>query len=98
MLYSIPRRSGRKLRGEDFGAGISDGRGFRHRAGAEPDGARRHADETGAGSETVEVTGSAPILQTDRTEIGTIIDSTTNEALPLATRNSVQLSCWRRAR
>ncbi len=43
-------------------------------------------------SETVEVTGSAPILQTDRTEVGTIIDSTTNEALPLATRNYVQLT------
>ncbi len=43
-------------------------------------------------SETVEVTGSAPILQTDRTEVGTVIDSTTNEALPLATRNYVQLT------
>ncbi len=43
-------------------------------------------------SETVEVTGSAPVLQTERTEVGTIIDSTTNEALPLATRNYVQLT------
>jgi hypothetical protein len=43
-------------------------------------------------SETVEVTGSAPVLQTDRTEVSTIIDSTTNEALPLATRNYVQLT------
>ncbi len=43
-------------------------------------------------SETVEVTGSAPILQTDRTEVGTIIDSTTNDTLPLATRNYVQLT------
>src|SRR6476469_6176210 len=43
-------------------------------------------------SETVEVTGSAPILQTERTEVSTIIDSNTNEALPLATRNYVQLT------
>jgi Carboxypeptidase regulatory-like domain len=43
-------------------------------------------------SETVEVTGSAPILQTDRTEVGTIIDAKTNDALPLATRNYVQLT------
>src|SRR5207302_8506052 len=43
-------------------------------------------------SETVEVTGSAPVLQTDRTELSTIIDSTTNDTLPLATRNYVQLT------
>lgn len=43
-------------------------------------------------SETVEVTGSAPVLQTERTEVSTIIDSNTNEALPLATRNYVQLT------
>jgi hypothetical protein len=43
-------------------------------------------------SETVEVTGSAPVLQTDRTEVGTIIDSKTNDTLPLATRNYVQLT------
>ena len=43
-------------------------------------------------SETVEVTGSTPVLQTDRTEVSTIIDSTTNDALPLATRNYVQLT------
>jgi hypothetical protein len=43
-------------------------------------------------SETVEVTGSAPVLQTERTEVGTIIDSKTNDTLPLATRNYVQLT------
>ncbi len=43
-------------------------------------------------SETVEVTGAAPVLQTDRTEVSTVIDSTTNDALPLATRNYVQLT------
>src|SRR5438552_1339108 len=46
----------------------------------------------GTVSETVEVTGSAPVLQTDRTELSTIIDSTTNDTLPLATRNYVQLT------
>ncbi len=43
-------------------------------------------------SETVEVSGSAPVLQTERAEVSTIIDSKTNEALPLATRNYVQLT------
>ncbi|MGH9504705.1 MAG: carboxypeptidase regulatory-like domain-containing protein [Terriglobales bacterium] len=43
-------------------------------------------------TETVEVTGSAPVLQTDRTEVSTIIDSKTNDTLPLATRNYVQLT------
>ena len=43
-------------------------------------------------TETVEVTGAAPILQTENTMLGTIIDSKTNEALPLATRNYVQLT------
>ena len=33
-----------------------------------------------------------PVLQTERTEVSTIIDSNTNEALPLATRNYVQLT------
>src|SRR5258708_4570157 len=46
----------------------------------------------GAISETVEVTGAAPILQTDRTEVSTVIDSRTNDELPLATRNYVQLT------
>jgi Carboxypeptidase regulatory-like domain len=48
--------------------------------------------QMGQVSETVEVTGSAPVLQTDRTEVSTIIDSTTNDTLPLATRNYVQLT------
>lgn len=48
--------------------------------------------KVGQVTETVEVTTAAPILQTERTEVSTIIDSTTNEALPLATRNYVQLT------
>ena len=43
-------------------------------------------------SQTVEVTGAAPVLKTEATLVDTIIDSATNEALPLATRNYVELT------
>jgi Carboxypeptidase regulatory-like domain len=43
-------------------------------------------------SETVEVSGAAPVLQTDATQISTVIDSVTNDLLPLATRNYVELT------
>ncbi len=43
-------------------------------------------------SQTVEVTGAAPVLQTDTTLVGTIIDSKVNEALPLASRNYIELT------
>jgi len=43
-------------------------------------------------SETVEVTGAAPVLKTDTTEVDTIVDARTNDNLPLATRNPVQLT------
>src|SRR6516162_128801 len=48
--------------------------------------------KVGQVSMTVEVTGSAPILKTEATQVDTIIDSATNEALPLATRNYVELT------
>ena len=48
--------------------------------------------KVGQVSETVEVTGSAPILQTQSTEISTIIDAKTNASLPLASRNYIQLT------
>ena len=48
--------------------------------------------KVGAISETVEVTGSAPILKTDSTQVDTVIDAQTNDRLPLATRNYVQLT------
>ncbi len=48
--------------------------------------------KVGQVTQTVEVTSEAPILKTDTTEVSTIIDSATNEALPLATRNYVQLT------
>lgn len=43
-------------------------------------------------SESVEVTGAAPLLQTEATQLGTVIDARTNAQLPLATRNYVQLT------
>jgi hypothetical protein len=43
-------------------------------------------------NETVEVTSAAPLLQTETTQLSTIIDSSTNENLPLASRNYVQLT------
>jgi hypothetical protein len=48
--------------------------------------------KVGQVTETVEVTGAAPILQTETTEVSTIIDSTSTDKLPLATRNYVQLT------
>jgi Carboxypeptidase regulatory-like domain len=48
--------------------------------------------KVGQVSQTVEVTGAAPVLKTETTQVDTIIDSETNEALPLATRNYVELT------
>jgi hypothetical protein len=48
--------------------------------------------KVGQVSQTVEVTGAAPVLKTETTQVDTIIDAYTNEALPLATRNYVQLT------
>jgi hypothetical protein len=43
-------------------------------------------------NQTIEVNGAPPILQTESTQLGTIIDAHTNAQLPLATRNYVQLT------
>src|SRR5580692_3627105 len=43
-------------------------------------------------SETLEVSGSAPVLQTENAQVSTIIDSRTADNLPLETRNYVQLT------
>jgi hypothetical protein len=43
-------------------------------------------------SETLEVTGVAPVLETDATQVGTVINAATNDNLPLASRNYVQLT------
>ncbi len=48
--------------------------------------------QVGNVSETIEVTSAAPILQTQSTELGTVLDARTNAQLPLATRNYVQLT------
>jgi hypothetical protein len=48
--------------------------------------------QVGSLSQSVEVTASEPLLQTQGTELGQHIDARTNEDLPLATRNYVQLT------
>jgi hypothetical protein len=50
------------------------------------------AMKVGQMTETVNVVEEAPLLQTENTMVGTVIDSRTNVALPLATRNYVQLT------
>jgi Carboxypeptidase regulatory-like domain len=50
------------------------------------------AMKVGQTTETVEVTGAAPTLETQTTEVGTIINSATNDNMPLASRNYVQLT------
>jgi hypothetical protein len=46
----------------------------------------------GSKSETVEVTGNAPLLQTQSTEVSTVIDAHTLVSVPLAARNYIQLT------
>src|SRR3984957_11778796 len=43
-------------------------------------------------SERVDVVDEAPVLQTDSVQLGTVIDAKTNDDLPLASRNFVQLT------
>ncbi len=50
------------------------------------------AMQVGDVSQTVEVSSAAPILQTEATQLGTVLDAKTNAQLPLATRNYVQLT------
>jgi hypothetical protein len=46
----------------------------------------------GLASETVEVTSAPPLLQTDTTQLNTVLDSHTNVDLPLLSRNYIQLA------
>jgi len=46
----------------------------------------------GQASQTVEVTGAPPLLQTDESYLGTVLDARANVTLPLATRNYNQLT------
>ncbi len=48
--------------------------------------------QVGSLSQTVEVTANEAVLQTQSTQLGQVIDARTNEELPLATRNYVQLT------
>jgi hypothetical protein len=48
--------------------------------------------KVGKTSETVEVSGSAPVLATETTQVDTVINAATNDNLPLASRNYVQLT------
>jgi Carboxypeptidase regulatory-like domain/TonB dependent receptor len=48
--------------------------------------------KVGQASETVEVIGASPVLQTESTEVSTLIDANTNVSLPLASRNYLQLT------
>jgi carboxypeptidase family protein len=48
--------------------------------------------KVGQVSQTIEVTGAAPILKTEATQVDTVIDAATNDNLPLASRNYVQLT------
>ncbi len=48
--------------------------------------------EVGSVATTVEVSSAPPVLQTEATQLGEVIDSRTNTTLPLATRNYVQLT------
>lgn len=48
--------------------------------------------KVGSVSQTVEVIGAAPVLQTESTEVSTLINANTNVSLPLAGRNYLQLT------
>ncbi|MFZ0735285.1 MAG: TonB-dependent receptor [Candidatus Sulfotelmatobacter sp.] len=48
--------------------------------------------KVGQMSETVEVTSAAPVMETQTTQVDTIINAATNDNMPLASRNYVQLT------
>jgi hypothetical protein len=48
--------------------------------------------KVGKVSETVEVSGAAPIMQTQDAQVSTLIDAKTTESLPLLSRNYLQLA------
>jgi hypothetical protein len=48
--------------------------------------------KVGQASETVEVSAGAPVLKTETTQVDTIMNAATNDNLPLASRNYVQLT------
>jgi hypothetical protein len=48
--------------------------------------------KVGQATETMQVTAAAPILATETTQVDTVINAATNDNLPLASRNYVQLT------
>jgi hypothetical protein len=48
--------------------------------------------KVGEVTQTIEVTAAPPLLNTDTMQLGTVIDDKINQALPLATRNYIQLT------
>ena len=48
--------------------------------------------KVGQFNQTIKVSGDAPLLKTETTQVDTIIDAATNDALPLATRNYVEVT------
>jgi hypothetical protein len=48
--------------------------------------------KVGQVSQTIEVSGAVPVLKTEATQVDTIINASTNDNLPLASRNYVQLT------
>jgi hypothetical protein len=48
--------------------------------------------KVGLVNQTIEVTGAAPILKTETMQLDLVTNSATNDALPLATRNYVELT------
>ena len=50
------------------------------------------AMQVGAISESVSVTGEAPVLQTDTTQVGSVMESNTIDNIPLISRNPVALT------
>src|SRR5208337_2369430 len=48
--------------------------------------------KVGSTSTTVEVISTTPLLQTETTEVSTLIDANTNVSLPLASRDYLQLT------
>jgi hypothetical protein len=48
--------------------------------------------KVGQVSQTIEVTGAAPVLRTESTEVGFVVNMGANDDLPLASRNYVQLT------
>lgn len=48
--------------------------------------------QVGVVSQTLKVTTAPPVLQTDATQVSTIMNAATNDNLPLASRNYVQLT------